>query len=149
MRQGLPVGTNNFDLVTLNLEFDLLILANNVWIVSARALIFHINIACDKIILLVLNLLTMIFYQFWYWHYFWKKNKILELPYFLWQDLSTGIKIFVLAILASLELAIIGGIVFHKHILFVFCQEKFVFCQEILGPYPSLNFFSPPLSPMK
>ena len=44
MSQGLLVGTNNFDLVTDTLEFDLLFenlnLANKFRIVSARALIF-------------------------------------------------------------------------------------------------------------
>ena len=39
--------------------------------------------------------------------------------HFLWQDLLTGIKVFVLVILTPLELAIIGGIcVSKKHILF-------------------------------
>ena len=45
-------GSIIFDLVTLTLEFDLLFknldLANNFWIVSARALIFHMSIPYDK-----------------------------------------------------------------------------------------------------
>ena len=36
-------------------------LANNFWTVSARALIFHMSIPCDKTFLLVLNLLTLTF----------------------------------------------------------------------------------------
>ena len=36
-------------------------LPNNFWTVSAKALIFHISIPCDKIFLLVLNLLTLTF----------------------------------------------------------------------------------------
>ena len=91
MRQGLLVGTNNFYLMTLTLEFDLVLfenfnLANYFWKVSVRALIFHMNILwdkalleptiltralifymnihCDKIFVLVLNLLTFTFDQF-------------------------------------------------------------------------------------
>ena len=63
MKQGVQVGTNNIDLVTVTLEFDQLvknvILAKNFWIVIARALIFHMNIPCDKNYLLVLNLFDL------------------------------------------------------------------------------------------
>ena len=52
MRQDLSVGTNNFDLVTLTFEFDLLFKnlnhENNFWTVSPRAFIFHMSISCDK-----------------------------------------------------------------------------------------------------
>ena len=55
MTQVLPVVTNNFDLMTLILEFNLLFknfnLADNFWMVSATAMIFHINIPCDNIFL--------------------------------------------------------------------------------------------------
>ena len=40
--------------------------------------------------------------------------------HFLWQDISTGIKILSLWSCLRGKLAIIGGIVFHKHILFWF-----------------------------
>ena len=43
-----PSRENNFELVNLTLEFDLLNHANNFSIASARALIFHMNIPCDK-----------------------------------------------------------------------------------------------------
>ena len=46
------MGTNNFDLVTFSPKFDLFIenfnLANNLWTVNARALIFHMNIPSGK-----------------------------------------------------------------------------------------------------
>ena len=81
-----------FDTVTLTLGLSDISenfnLADNIWTVSDRTLIFHMSIPCDKIFLLVLNLLTMIFYQFWYWHYSWK-NKILKLPYCAWSFLVT------------------------------------------------------------
>ena len=103
------VGTIIFDRVTLTLEFDPFFEninpANNFWTSSARALIFHNNTPCYEIFLLVLNLLTLSSDQF--------KKKIghncLKIRYysfhiahshFLWLDLSTGIKIFVLVILA-------------------------------------------------
>ena len=67
MKQGPSVGNNNFNLMTFILEFDLFFenfsLAKNFWIVSARASIFHMSITCDKIILLVLNLLTLTLVQ--------------------------------------------------------------------------------------
>ena len=56
--------------MTLALDYALLFeyfnLVNNIWIVSAGALIFHMNIEfpCDKIFLLVLNFLTLTFYHF-------------------------------------------------------------------------------------
>mgnify|MGYP003688589931 CR=1 FL=1 len=60
------MGTSNFNLMTLTFEFDLLFknfnFAANFWIVIARAFIFHMNIPCDKIFVLVLNLLT---FDFW------------------------------------------------------------------------------------
>ena len=62
------MGTNNFDLVALTLESGLLAeyfnLVNNVWIVSAKALIFHMEISCDKIFLFVLNLFYLDIWQF-------------------------------------------------------------------------------------
>ena len=46
------MGTNRFDLVTLTLVFDLLIknfnLGHNTFMVSIRALIFHMSVPCDK-----------------------------------------------------------------------------------------------------
>ena len=78
-----------FSIVTLTLELYLFFkknfnFANNFRTVSARALIFHMNIHCDKILLLVLNIKTQTFDQFlkkknWHWSYL-LKNKILELP---------------------------------------------------------------------
>ena len=50
--EDLSMGTIIFDLVTLTSEFDPLFdnfnLAYNFWTVSARALIFHRSIPCDK-----------------------------------------------------------------------------------------------------
>ena len=89
MKQGPPVGNNNFNLMTFILEFDLFFenfsLAKNFWIVSARASIFHMSITCDKIILLVLNLLTLTLVQLKkrLWSHL-LKNKKLELPYCTW-----------------------------------------------------------------
>ena len=55
-------------------------------------MIFNMNIPCDKIFLLVLNVLTLIFYQYFkkclHWSYL-LKNKILELPYCTWPFLVT------------------------------------------------------------
>ena len=63
-RQDLSMDTNIFDLVTLTLEFELLFeifnFVNHIWILRARALIFHMSIPWDKIFLLVLT--------FWPWH---------------------------------------------------------------------------------
>ena len=56
------MGTIFIDRVTLTLEsglrFDPIY---KIWIASARALIFNINIACDKIFILELNILTLTF----------------------------------------------------------------------------------------
>ena len=64
--------------------------------------------------------------------------------HFLWQDLSTSIKIFVLVILAFIGIGHYRGLVFHKHILFqivhhivrkqlnIFCCFIFHFCSEQL-----------------
>ena len=62
-------GNQHFFLsMTLTLESGLLFenssLVNNILILSARALIFNMNILCDKIFLLSLNLLTLTFDQF-------------------------------------------------------------------------------------
>mgnify|MGYP003691665719 CR=1 FL=1 len=51
----LDIGVN-FDLFFINFN-----LANNFSAVSARVFIFHMNIPCDKIFLLVLNHLTLTF----------------------------------------------------------------------------------------
>ena len=52
VRQDLSVSTNNFDFVTLALEFDLLFenfkFVNNNGIVSARALAFHMSIFINR-----------------------------------------------------------------------------------------------------
>ena len=57
-----------FDPLTLTLEFDPFFknfnLAHYFGIVSARALIFHMNIPCDEIFLYLLNLLVLTFDQF-------------------------------------------------------------------------------------
>ena len=59
MSQNLSMDTKIFDLVTVTLEFDLRIeifnVVNNISIVRARTLIFHMSIPWDKIILLVLT----------------------------------------------------------------------------------------------
>ena len=48
MMQDLSKGTKMFDLMTLALEFDLLFenfnFVNNMWIKSARALVYHMSI---------------------------------------------------------------------------------------------------------
>ena len=67
-------------------------LANNFWTMTARALIFHMNILCDKTFHWVPLFLTL-----WPWpwsltHFFWKilsllitfKQWVLELKYFKW-----------------------------------------------------------------
>ena len=60
------MGTIIFDPVTLTLEFDpffeIFNLANNFWSVSARALIFHMSIPCDKTFQWV-----PIFFTLWPW----------------------------------------------------------------------------------
>ena len=73
-------------------------LANNFWTVSARALIVHLSIPCDK--------------TFPWYHYFLINIRAFILHMSISCDnLSTGIKIFVLMWpWPSLELAIIGGI---------------------------------------
>ena len=100
--------------------FSKLYLANNFWIVSGRALIFHMNIPCDEIFLLILNLLTLTFDQFK------KKNDIGHnfLRASILHMVISCDKIFLLVtkylslwFWPSLELTIIGGIVFHKHIM--------------------------------
>ena len=65
---GIPcntIVTNNFCLVTLTFELSLLFenhnFANNFSTLSVRVFIFHINIPCDKVFLLVLNFLTLTF----------------------------------------------------------------------------------------
>ena len=62
----LSVGTIIFDPVTLTLEFDPFFenfnLANNFWKLSARALIFHMSIPCDKTFPWVSLFLTL-----WLW----------------------------------------------------------------------------------
>ena len=59
----LSVGSIIFDLVILTLEFDPFFenfnLANNFWTVISRALIFHMNIPCDKTFPLKPLFLTM------------------------------------------------------------------------------------------
>ena len=84
-----------FDPVTLALELDLFFenfnLANNFWTVSARALIFHMSIPCDKTFLWVPLFLTL-----WPWPWSLTHLKktitllitfeqwVLELWYFTW-----------------------------------------------------------------
>ena len=62
------MSTNIFYHVTLTLEFDLLPknidLIDNFSTVSARVFIFNMEISCDKIVLLVLNLWTLTFENF-------------------------------------------------------------------------------------
>ena len=60
-------------------------------------------------------------WYFWPWQLTFVKIDIvhkLMLKAFLWQDLSTGIKILSLWPWPSLDLAPIGGLSVHKHILF-------------------------------
>mgnify|MGYP003690552619 CR=1 FL=1 len=114
------MDTKIFDLVTLTLEFELLFeifnFVNNIWILRARALIFHMSIPLDKIFLLVLT--------FWPWnltffflidigHYFLNIN----IRAFILHTVISCDKIFSLVSKymslwswPSLELAIIGGI---------------------------------------
>ena len=124
-------------IVTLTLEFALLLknfnLANKFWIVNVRGLLFHVNIPCEKIILLVLNLLTSIFDQFlkkiYIGHNFLKipgKIPDIRASYCTWSFLVTRSfywyqNICPNAILAFVGLAIIGGIMYHKHILLRIC----------------------------
>ena len=53
------MGTNIFYPITLTLEFGLLNLVDNFLTVSARALVFHMSISCDKIFLLVSSYLSL------------------------------------------------------------------------------------------
>ena len=57
MKQGSLVATNNFALMTLTLEFDLLFenfnLAKNFWTVSARVYTIYMNISSGKAFLTV------------------------------------------------------------------------------------------------
>ena len=69
------------------LRFEYFDVVNKIWIVRSRTLIFHMNIACDKIFLLVLNLLTLTFDHLF--KFLKKKNKILEFPYCTWSFLVT------------------------------------------------------------
>jgi hypothetical protein len=63
MWQDLSTGTFIFALITLTLEFDLLLKKINIghisWIVSDRAFIFHLRISCDKTSVLVPSFLTL------------------------------------------------------------------------------------------
>ena len=89
------MGTIIYDPVTLTLEFDPFFenfnLANNFWIVGARALIFLMSIPCDKTFQWV-----PLFFTLWPWPwsltYFLKiltllitfEQWVLELQYFTW-----------------------------------------------------------------
>ena len=65
-----PFRSQNFDLVTLTLTFDLLLeklnLDHNFWTKSDRALILHISIPCDKTFLLI-----PIFFTYCPWPWLW------------------------------------------------------------------------------
>ena len=71
------------------------------WTVNANALIplFHMSFPCDKTFPWVP---LFFFYKYKSFH--------IAHEHFLWQDLPTGIKIFVLVILVIMEFANIGGI---------------------------------------
>jgi hypothetical protein len=67
--------TNRFDLVTLALVFNLLVLIENFnlgyifWMVCTRALIFHTNVPCDKRLTLAIS---FEWYILGLWHFTWK-----------------------------------------------------------------------------
>ena len=106
------MGITLFDPVTLSFEFYLYFedfnLDNIFWIVRARIFIFHMYIPCDKIFLLVFNLLILtidlyLFKKKHIGHNFLIMNIRVFInahAHFLWQDLATAIKIFVLVTLA-------------------------------------------------
>ena len=112
--------------VTLTLEFDLLSenidLIDNFSTVSARIFIYNMGISCDKIVLLVLNRLTLIFDDFLKWTLV-ITSKIRIRALLLHMSISWN-KIFLpvsrylfLWLWPSLEFAIIGAFVFHKHVV--------------------------------
>ena len=121
------MGTKSIDFMTLTLEFNLLFenlnITYNIWIGSARALIFHMSIPCEKILLLVLNLLTLTFDHFLKLTLFITTKSVSILHMVISCD-----KIFLLVSKymflwswPSLELAIIGGIcVSQTHLAFFF-----------------------------
>ena len=142
MWQDLSLGTNIFYPVTLNLELDLFLehwystwqdpyVHTNIFsTVSAGVFIFHMNIPCDKIFLLVLNLLTLTFVIFSKDH-----NKILNIRASLLHISIPSDTTFVVVSRylfmwpwPSLELAIIGGICVSKTYRILFftleCQWK-------------------------
>ena len=94
---SLSIGTNNFDLVTLNLEFDLLFenfdFANNFWKVNVKS--FYIS--TENFVRIKLSVGTINFY-YGTWTlqltYFLKTLTlvvtVLEHEYSLWLDLSVG-----------------------------------------------------------
>ena len=106
-------------------NFEYFNLIHNIRIVNARALIIHMSISCDNIsFLLVLNLLTLTFDLFFFYLTLVIISKKINYRHghFLWQDLSTGIKIYVLVILAIFGIAHYSGpFVFHIDILFYPC----------------------------
>ena len=95
--------------------------ANNIWIVSARAVIFHMNIPCYEIFLLVLNLLTLRF-----------DHLNIRAFILLWQDLSTGIQICIRLILAIFGLCHYWGhLCFKTHFIFkTKVQVKYKLCLD-------------------
>ena len=113
MWQDLSASTNNFDLVTSTLTFDLLLkklnLGYNLWTEKDKALILHnlCGFPCDKTFLFVPNILTL-WPRPWLLTYFWKnltlaktfEQRKIRLWYYiiyvgsLWQDFSVRTKHF-------------------------------------------------------
>ena len=129
--RDLSTGTNRFNLLTLTLEFDLLFenfnLANNLRTVNSRDFIFHKSIPWDKIFQLGINHLTLTYdlllKEIETGHNFSIHARNIR-TFKLHMIISCG-KIFLLVSRylsfwswSSLELAIIGTFVFHKHVLF-------------------------------
>ena len=97
------------------------------WTVNVGVLIFHMNVPYDKVFLLVLNLLTLTF------DLLKKKLKlvitskyIIDIIFFILHMIISCDKVFLLVSRylslwpwPSLELALIGAFVFHKHILLI------------------------------
>ena len=85
MRQVLSMGFKSFDL-GVSPTFENSYFVNTNAIVSANALVFHMNIPCDKVFLLVLNILTLTFDHFLksILNILSNKNRILELRYCKW-----------------------------------------------------------------
>ena len=98
LRQGIPSGTNNFDLITFTLEFDLFLayfycsLAKNFWTVSARVYTFYMNISSGKAFQWIPTFCFFVTLTLESIYFFFNVNLInnaehwvLELVYFTWK----------------------------------------------------------------